>query len=446
MFPLKNVGSINLGLALVMTPLVVLGHAGGPSAGMTGAPGDRTCASVGCHVNTGNPFTEGISINFGAGGLLYTPGGARQTWTMTVPTSAASVYGFQMTARRLSNEQTTPAGTFTASAGQTVLCGDNDFRPAGGCPADTPIEYLEHDGSPLSANPITIQWTPPATDIGDVKIYVAVNSANGNGQNGGDRITVQNFTLKPAAAQANPPQIRSDLPVLQSFSDKPGISAGTWMQIFGTDLSATTREWRAFVDNKAPTVLGGVSVKVGGKDAFLSYISPTQINVQAPDDIGTGNGITVELTNAAGTSMKTVTAAKVSPALLTTPLFKVGDKQYAAALFLDFATFVGRPNLIAGTPFRPAKPGDIIVIFAVGCGPTTPATRAGEIAAAPRPVASPITVRFGATAATAEAFVGGVGLCQFNVTVPNVPAGDIALEATVDGVATGQNLFTTIGN
>jgi uncharacterized protein (TIGR03437 family) len=433
-----------------MTPLAMEGNSGGPPIGNTGAPGNATCATIGCHTNTGNPFSEGISIDFGAGGATYTPGGARQTWALTAPTSTAGVYGFQMTARRASDARNTPAGTFTASAGQAVLCADGGLKPTAGCAASTPIEYLEHDGSPLRANPITIQWTPPATDIGDVTIYVAVNSANGNGSNTGDRITVQNFTLKAATTQPSTPQIRATQPVLQSFSGKAGISPGTWMEIYGTNLSATTREWAGgdFTANgtKAPTALDGVRVKVAGKDAFVRYISPTQINVQAPDDIGTGNAIAVEVTNANGTGSTTVSAARVSPALLTTPSFLVGGRQYLAALFPDNTTFVGRANLIAGVAFRPAKPGDTIIIYAVGCGATTPASPAGDVSPAPRPLASPITVRFGETAATAQAFVGGIGLCQFNVVVPNVAVGDIAIEATVDGVAAGQNLFTTIGN
>ncbi len=450
MYGIKNFFFSKLGLALVMTPLMVQGNSGGPPVGNTGAPGNTTCAQIGCHTGTGNPFSEGISINFGPGGLTYAPGGARQTWALTAPTSAASTYGFQVTARRASDARNTPAGTFTPGTGQVVLCADGDIRPAAGCRASTPIEYLEHDGSPLRANPISIQWTPPATDIGDVTIYVAVNTANGNGQNTGDRITVQNFTLKPAAAQSNGPQIRADQPVLQAFSGKAGISPGTWMEIYGANLSTTTRPWAGsdFTGVKAPTSLDGVRVKVAGKDAFVGFISPGQVNVQAPDDIGTGNAITVEVTNANGSSSRAVTAAKVSPALLTTPIFLVGGKQYVAALFPDFVTFVGRANLIAGVPFRPAKAGDTIIIYAVGCGATNPASPAGEIVAAARPLASPITVRFGETTATAQAFLApqAVGLCQFNVTVPNVAAGDIAIEATVDGVAAGQNLFTTIGN
>jgi hypothetical protein len=265
-----------------------------------------------------------------------------------------------MTARRGSAEATAQAGTFTPGTGQVVLCGDGGVRPGGGCSAATPIEYIEHDGSPLRTNPITIQWTPPATDIGEIRIYVAANSANGNGQNTGDRITVQNFTLTPAAA-SNTPQIRSELPVLQAFSGKAGVSPGTWLEIYGTNLSSATREWAGadFSGTRAPTSLEGVTVKIAGKDAFVRYVSPTQVNVQAPDDIGTGDGIELQLTNSSGNTTTRVTAAAVSPALLTTPNFLVGGRQYVAALFTDFTTFVGRENLIQGVPSAqpaPAKP------------------------------------------------------------------------------------------
>ena len=41
------------------------------------------------------------------------------------------------------------------------------------------------------------------------------------------------------------------------------------------------------MDGKLPTSLDGVSVNVGSKPAYVYFISPTQINVQAPD-VGTG--------------------------------------------------------------------------------------------------------------------------------------------------------------
>lgn len=438
-----------IGAVVVMTPLCLLGNAGGPPTGNAGSPegGNLGCARAGCHTGAGNPFNEGIQINFGAQGTNYAPG-VKQTWTVTAPT--ATVYGFQVTARLASDERAAQAGTFTPGASMEVLCQSGSVRAAAGtCPAATPIEFLQHT-SPLRSNSIQIEWTPPTSDRGDVRIFIAVNSANGNGSNAGDRITIQNFTLKAAAGGGgSTPAIRADQPVLQSFSGRAGISPGTWMEIYGTNLATTTREWAGgdFTGNKAPTALDGVRVKVAGKDAFVRYISPTQINVQAPDDIGTGDGIAVEVTNAAGTATSRTSAAAQTPALLTTPNFLVGGRQYVAALYDDFRTYVGREGLIAGVPFRPAKPGDTIIIYAVGCGATTPASPAGEIVAAARPLAAPVVVRFGQTTATAQAFLApqAIGLCQFNVTVPNVPAGDIAIDATVGGTANGQNLFITIG-
>lgn len=212
--------SNRLGFALLLTPFWALAHPSGAPIGSTGAPGSpaASCAQIGCHVGPGNPFNEGITIDFGTSGATYTPGAGMQTWTMTLP--VARLYGFQMTARLASDERNSPAGTFTATgAGQAVLCADGEFKPASGCNAATPIEYLGHQDFASETNVITIQWTPPATDVGDVKIYVATNSANGNGQPSGDRITAQNFTLK-AAAPAQPPAIRSSSPYSRRFPAK----------------------------------------------------------------------------------------------------------------------------------------------------------------------------------------------------------------------------------
>ena len=65
-----------------------------------------------------------------------------------------------------------------------------------------------------------------------------------------------------------------------------GIEAGSWVTIQGSNLANTTRTWRSsdFVGDDLPTSLDGVSVSIDGQPAFVEYISPTQINVQAPSD------------------------------------------------------------------------------------------------------------------------------------------------------------------
>src|ERR1035438_7135440 len=69
------------------------------------------------------------------------------------------------------------------------------------------------------------------------------------------------------------------------------IAPGTWVSLYGTSLSATTRTWRDtdFQNGLLPTVLDGVSVTIDGKAAAVYFISPLQINVLAPDDTVTGD-------------------------------------------------------------------------------------------------------------------------------------------------------------
>ena len=59
---------------------------------------------------------------------------------------------------------------------------------------------------------------------------------------------------------------------------------------FGANLAASTRTLAAsdVVNNQLPTILGGVSVQVDGKPAYMYFASPGQINVLAPADTGSG--------------------------------------------------------------------------------------------------------------------------------------------------------------
>ena len=49
-----------------------------------------------------------------------------------------------------------------------------------------------------------------------------------------------------------------------------------------------------------------------GKPGYLWYVSPTQINLQAPDDTATGT-VNVVVTNSQGSFTSTVTLAPASP-------------------------------------------------------------------------------------------------------------------------------------
>jgi uncharacterized protein (TIGR03437 family) len=104
--------------------------------------------------------------------------------------------------------------------------------------------------------------------------------------------------------------------------------------------------------------------------------------------------------------------------------------------------------MLAGVSFVAAKPGDTVTIYALGLGPTNPATSAGVTAAATGNVTFPMQLKIGGVVANVP-FAGllkdTIGLYQLNVVIPNVAAGDQAIELAVDGVTNNQNLYIVVG-
>jgi uncharacterized protein (TIGR03437 family) len=221
--------------------------------------------------------------------------------------------------------------------------------------------------------------------------------------------------------------------VASAASYQPGLASDAWISIFGSNLSASTYTWQDsdFVNGLLPTSLQGVSVTINGVAAYVAYISPTQINLLAPDDATIGT-VQVQVT-AARQNSNTRSAPKT---LFAPAFFTLASGAYVAALHADYS-LVGAPNLLPGVVTQPAKPGETILLYGTGFGPTTPPT--------PAPLANPVQIKIGGMAATV-AFAGlvGPGLYQFNVTVPSLPSGDAAVLATIGGVATQKGLAVTI--
>ena len=229
--------------------------------------------------------------------------------------------------------------------------------------------------------------------------------------------------------------------VVNAASFAPGTSANTWITIQGTNLSTTTRSWTAsdFVDNQLPTSLDDVTVWVGSLRAYPSYISPTQLNVLAPDDATTGS-VDVLVKNAFGYgSTFKVNKMDPMPALFTV------DAQHVAARHAD-GRAVGPTNLIAGGTFSPAAPGEVIQLFGTGFGASAEPVPSGQILAVPVALASQVTVTIGGQAAIVQfAGMSASGLDQLNITVPDgLPDGDAAIVASVGGVSTQANLKVSV--
>jgi uncharacterized protein (TIGR03437 family) len=255
------------------------------------------------------------------------------------------------------------------------------------------------------------------------------------------------FTLRPPAA----PTISSAISA-GAFGAYPNLAPGTWVEIYGTNFAVGSQSWIGgdFDGGFAPAKLGGVTVTIGGKLAFVNYVSPTQINVQVPSGVNTGPQPLVVTTPAGASAPFTITAEAVKPGLLAPPGFAVGGTQHAVALFPDNVTYVLPPGAIAGIASRRARPGETITLYGIGFGSVSPSIAPGQVAERLNMLTTPLIVRFGGVQANVT--YGGlapnfVGLYQFNVTVPAVPASDaVPLTFSLGGVDGPQNLSIAVGN
>lgn len=422
-------------LSAILFTAIALAEDHGPDPRLTGAPGDQTCAS--CHTGTAlNAGGGSVAIEL-PNGLVYTPG-VKQRITVRITDSTARRFGFQMTARLATDLQNGQAGAFAPADGNTqVMCDTGRVAP---CDSPTSLQFAEHNmtGYRAASNTYTVDWTPPDTNLGPVRLYAAGNAANGNGNNTGDKIYTTSVELQPATSSPKP-AISSAKGVVNGASFETAIAPNTWITITGTNLSSVTRSWNAaeLAAGKLPASLDGVSVTINGKAAAVQYISPTQINAITPSDDASG---VVELrvtSNGQTSEAATVNLQPVAPAFFTF------DGKYLAATHAD-ATLIGKSGLFAAAPTAttPAKPGETIILYGTGMGATSPAVESGTVTTAIAPLAATPRITIGGM--TAEVAFGGLvppfaRLYQFNVVVPPALSdGDHPVVLEISGARTSD--------
>ena len=213
-------------------------------------------------------------------------------------------------------------------------------------------------------------------------------------------------------------------PLRNSGGFGASLAPGTLVSIFGTDLANATEGWRG---PPAPTQLGGVRVKVGGRIAPVFFASPGQINALVPyETTGSSTAVTILAgPNAAGNTV-TVELGPTAPGIFLVR----GDREDRGAVFNGLDNTVAAPEgVFPGS--RPARPGDVVVLYAAGLGPVTPALPSG-IASGANGTAIPLlnnlpSVTIGGREAAirfAGLAPGSVGLYQLNVVVPSEPTGN----------------------
>jgi uncharacterized protein (TIGR03437 family) len=225
--------------------------------------------------------------------------------------------------------------------------------------------------------------------------------------------------------------------IVSSATLAPGtVAPNSWVTIYGTNLSATTRAWAAsdFQNAVMPFTLDGVSVLLVANNtprvAYVGYVSPTQINFLLPDNAGAA-ATTVQVKNPAGISTaQTITVAAGGQ------MFTADGKSVLGAH--ANGSLVGKA--------APAAPGETITIYCTGLGATTPALVPGVVPADSNPLATLPQVTIGGAPATvsfAGVVAGAGGVYQINVQVPSGAAnGDLPVVVTVGTAGSAPTLLT----
>jgi len=340
------------------------------------------------------------------------------TSEVTTPSTVAAAPA-RFTLYTLRNEDGTVAGG--------TMLADIDYRFPG--PQQFIGAYV-HDAAPGQEGPISIEiagnfssdtglgnyygWSLPIANTAALNDIVSnpenhcVNLHSVSDPAGAVRAQMMPAVTRPAVAAA----ISANL----DKNATPEVVPGGLISIFGTNLAKVSADLSGWTGSRLPVSLNGVSVSIGGQLAPLIYVSPGQINAQAPLEIpaGRSQALFVDNGNGPGTAVF-VNVGSAAPAIFFYPVPAVLRNR-------DFSLI---------TAGNPAHAGDVLLVYATGLGQTTPPLATGVLV--PSGVLSntaAITATISGKAAAvlySIASPGFAGLYQVAVTVPAGATGTVPL-------------------
>ena len=220
-------------------------------------------------------------------------------------------------------------------------------------------------------------------------------------------------------------------------SEETFIAPNTFVEIKGTNLaSGMPADWStvAFPNGQLPLNLGGVSVTINGKPAYVNYVSANQVNVLSrADDTTVGNVQVVLTNNGIASDPFTVAVKAVAPAFFQ--YYSASGTYVGVAATHTDTTPVAPVGIYSAS--RPAKPGESITLWGTGFGPTNPAIPNGLTVTSAKPLISPLTIQIGGTTVNYQYEFAGLqeaGLYQINTQIPaNAPDGNLTILGTLQG-------------
>ena len=169
---------------IIITSILFLSYSANPPQRSTGAPGEETCSSSGCHTSAGSNL-KGI-VNFEG-----------------LPDTIKPDSSYNLTFRLISTE----GNPQRAGIQVTVLDGGNEFFGAFSDPGTNSTissavnrDYFEHQPASRFGDSTevvySVTWSSPKEMKTDsITFYIGANFANGNGNRTGDRIYTTSFTF-----------------------------------------------------------------------------------------------------------------------------------------------------------------------------------------------------------------------------------------------------------
>lgn len=247
----------------------------------------------------------------------------------------------------------------------------------------------------IANNRITLRLPVNVTGLVNLAVRLTYSS--------GETATSNSVPIQITGPPPPPPPIFTPQAIVNGATFRPGISPGGLATIFGQNLAS--REAKA-ESLPLPTNLAGVQVTFDGWPAPLWYVSPNQINLQVPLELGAPADVRVQVNrDGVKSDIVMVHLDPVSP----------GVFQYNGFSIISHSDY----RLV--TPEAPLRPGEKGIIWATGLGLTNPPAETGKASPRYAQIVNPITLTIGSK--EAEILFAGlapdlVGVYQINFLVP----------------------------
>ena len=320
------------------------------------------------------------------------------------------------------NKQTAYVATSNGGQGTLSISGVT----SGGVPfTATPATWLSAQIVSGNASLFSIVADPTGLSPGTYQgtVTIASNAANSSAV-----VPVQLNVV----AQTPPVSAAGGVVNNGTFAGGESLAQGDIAALFGDQLTYGDPQQASSLP--LVNILGGTQVLVNGQPAPVYYVSPSQINFEIPIDAAT-NDATVQVVRNGQAGNTAYLNIQVSE-----PRFITNGGTYA---------IMTTPNgALTGIPSHPVTAADIVVIYTIGLGPTSPPVPSGTASpSSPLAVIDPTTVLacFGNNSPFSPApcvnpqFVGlspgFVGLYQINLAIPQgLATGNMPFSFTVNGV------------